>query len=271
MPEAFTGAGSWEEWLHHFECVVDVNKWETNAKKLKWLKVRLTGRALKAFRQLPEASQRDYKDAKKALTKRFEPESRREYYIAELQTRRRKKGEIGLRTGRSSNGSRKRCTPTLTRMREQFALTRILASIVNPQVAFSVRQWRPNTVDAVVTVAMEMESYLGPTGGHVGHVNAARSDEQGQDDSLEVMTVARSQDASIMAMLQKIFERLDKLESKVESVVEKKTRSAEAVVCWKYREQGHMARDCPKVQNPQQSAGGAVNTVVRGCSICHGC
>ena len=72
--------------------VAYVNKWETNAEKLKWLKVRLTGRGLKVFQQLPEASRRDYKESKKALTKRFEPESRREYYITELQTRKTEQG-----------------------------------------------------------------------------------------------------------------------------------------------------------------------------------
>ena len=66
-PEAFTGDGSWEEWIDHFECVADVNKCESNAEKLKWLKVRLTGKALKTFRQLPDAARRDYKEAKKAL------------------------------------------------------------------------------------------------------------------------------------------------------------------------------------------------------------
>ena len=55
--------------------------------------MRLTGRALKAFQQLPEASQRDYKEAKKVVKKTFEPESRQEYYIAELQTRGWNKGE----------------------------------------------------------------------------------------------------------------------------------------------------------------------------------
>lgn len=81
----------------------------------------------------------------------------------------------------------------------------------------------------MVTAAMEMDSYLGLAGGHAVHVNAARSDEC--DDGPEVMAVARGQDAT-MVMLQHI-KRLDKLESKVESIVEK-TSSAEAVVCWKY-------------------------------------
>ena len=92
-PEAYSGVESWDEWIDHFECVADVNKWESNAEKLKWLKVRLTGRAMKAFRQLPEATRADYKLAKKALKKRFESDSRKQFYIAELQTRRRRKGE----------------------------------------------------------------------------------------------------------------------------------------------------------------------------------
>ena len=62
-PEAFSGAASesWDEWIDHFESVADINKqWESNADKLKWLKVRLTSRArMKAFRQLPEATRRD--------------------------------------------------------------------------------------------------------------------------------------------------------------------------------------------------------------------
>ena len=70
--------------------------------------------------------------------------------------------------------------------------------IVNPQVAFSERQQKPTMVDAAVTMAMEIESYLGPMGSHVVHVSAARSDKQ--DDGLEVVAMARDQDA-LMVML----------------------------------------------------------------------
>ena len=57
---------------------------------------------------------------------------------------------------------------------------------------------------------------------------------------------ARGQDAT-MAMLQKICERLDKLES----VMEKRKRSGEPVVCWKCREEGHFARDNLKTKSLQ--------------------
>ena len=129
---------------------------------------------------------------------------------------------------------------------------------MNPQVAFSERQRKQTTVNAAMTMAMEIGSYLGPMVSHVVHVSPARSDEQ--DDGLEVVAVARGQDA-IMVLLQKICERLDKLEFKVESVIEKKTHSAEGAMCWKCRKEGHIACDCPKAKSLQQP-GAAVYTVV---------
>ena len=48
LPEPFSGEGSWESWLYHFENVVDMIDWD-DGKKLKWLKVRLTGKAQTAF------------------------------------------------------------------------------------------------------------------------------------------------------------------------------------------------------------------------------
>lgn len=121
-PEAFTGVESWDEWIDHFESLADVNKWGSNADKLKWLKVCLTSRAMKVFRQLPGATRNDYKLAMKALRKRFEPESRTEFYIAELQIRRRRKGEdwatfgeeLKSIAGQSVPGPRSKCSRTVS-------------------------------------------------------------------------------------------------------------------------------------------------------------
>ena len=68
-PEAFSGAASesWDEWINHFESVTDINKWKTNAEKLKWLKVRVTSQAMKAFRQLPDTARRNYNEVKIAI------------------------------------------------------------------------------------------------------------------------------------------------------------------------------------------------------------
>ena len=98
---------------------------------------------------------------------------------------------------------------------------------------------------------MEMESYLGPTGSHVAHVNAARSEEH--EEGLEVMAVARArgQDAT-MAMLQKICERAGE-------------RNGEEKALWRAScmlevSEGHFARDCLKTKSLQQL--GAVDIVI---------
>ena len=89
LPEPFSGETSWDEWSIHFGNVADVNEWD-DEQKLKWLKVRLTGRAQKAFQHLPEASRATFNLAKAALKMRFEPESRTTRYQAEFQSRRKK-------------------------------------------------------------------------------------------------------------------------------------------------------------------------------------
>ena len=88
IPEPFSGdCGNWQEWIDHFESVAVVNKWDTDGDKLKWLRVRLTGKAHTVFMKLPENTRKDYGECVKALKKRFFPDSKKELYVAELHTR----------------------------------------------------------------------------------------------------------------------------------------------------------------------------------------
>ena len=48
LPETFDGTRDWDKWCFHFENVASVNAWD-DAQKVKWLRVRLTGRAQKIF------------------------------------------------------------------------------------------------------------------------------------------------------------------------------------------------------------------------------
>ena len=41
-PDPYTGEGSWDDWIDHFESIAEVNTWD-DAAKLLWLRVRLTG------------------------------------------------------------------------------------------------------------------------------------------------------------------------------------------------------------------------------------
>ena len=89
LPDVFTGGKNWDEWMDHFDSVAAVNGWD-GEEKLKWLRVRLTGRAATTFRRLSEATRADFTAATTALRERFEPESKKELYMAEMQTRSRR-------------------------------------------------------------------------------------------------------------------------------------------------------------------------------------
>ena len=69
LPETFQGTESWEDWIEHFERVAAMNEWTSNASKLKWLKVWLTGKATAALQRFPEATRNDYAALKEALQK----------------------------------------------------------------------------------------------------------------------------------------------------------------------------------------------------------
>ena len=69
-----------------------VNSWDV-ADSLKWLKVRLTGRAQIVFQRLTEENRSDFDRATAALKERFEPATRKYRFQAELQSRKKRKGE----------------------------------------------------------------------------------------------------------------------------------------------------------------------------------
>ena len=92
LPEPFTGEGSWDQWITHFENVAAVNDW-ADTTKLLWLRARLTKRAQTAYQQFTEEAKASYEESKKALQERFEPKCKRELYQTEFQTRRKQKTE----------------------------------------------------------------------------------------------------------------------------------------------------------------------------------
>ena len=84
--ECFSDKECYEDWIDQFESIADINHWNER-QKLMWLKIRLTRRALMAYKKFPTKTRGSYKNTVRALQERFEPESRRDLYLAEFQTR----------------------------------------------------------------------------------------------------------------------------------------------------------------------------------------
>lgn len=249
MPDTFSGDGKFDDWKEHFENVAAVNSW-TDDEKLLWLKVRLTGKAQKAFKRLGDADRVDYKKAMKALLERFEPASKRELYVAEFQVRRKKKTESWADFADDLMSLADKAYADLQEeARERLALNAYLEQIDDTQISFSVKQKRPKTLDEAVSATLEMESYkCVKEKSSVSHVEA----DVEQDDST-VATVQKKSDSmsEVVQMMQGVMSRLEKLEandlrksSRAPTTQLQQTENRRRVVCWRCHKRGHIARNC---------------------------
>ena len=68
IPGVFNGEPSvnWDEWIDHFESVLQVNEWN-NDNRLLWLEVRLNGKARNAWKCLSDRMKLHYDTTKVAL------------------------------------------------------------------------------------------------------------------------------------------------------------------------------------------------------------
>ena len=259
LPDPFDGEKtSWPEWETHFKHVAVVNKWESADEKLKWLRVRLTGKALAAFSRCSEAVRSDYGECMKALAKRFNPDSKREVYVAELHSRNRRKEEDWATYADILKGLADKAYPDLEEAaRERLALNQFLGELDKPQVAFGVRQGRPKSLDEAVSLTIELESYIGFSHGKPARVNFSQVDAELPNASAST-TVAEEQECSgvLAVTLQSINERLQRLELRLknsEAITEREEqREPRKPRCWNCGKRGHIARLCRSRDSTQQ-------------------
>lgn len=253
LPESFNGEGKWEEWVYHYENVADVNGWDDD-EKLKWMKVRLTGRAQTALQRLPEASRASYDEAKKALHERFEPRSRQTRYQAEFQTRRKKTTEGWADFAEDIKGLVDQAYPSFSEeAKERLAVNHYLQQLSPPQVAFSVRQKRPSNIDDAVATTLEMESYLLET--------LSTSTVAGVEVSEDTAVATVHTQVALTSLVEKLIEKLEQLENRGVSrspppVLRREPRrearerepNSFQGKCWHCGRRGHRASECRMYQ-----------------------
>ena len=159
LPEPYAGEGDFSQWHDHFQSVTAVNEW-SDAEKLHWLRVRLTGRTQTALRRLSEATGDGYTDVSQALKERFEPASKKELHIVEFQTRKRQRGEGWADFGDVLRILADKVYPGLElEAWKRLSLNRYLEQLADPQVAFGVGQACPKTIQEAAAATLQMESY----------------------------------------------------------------------------------------------------------------
>ena len=218
--------------MFHFESVAAVNEWN-DTDKLKWLRVRVTGRAQKALHLLLEAAR--YAETKAALKTRFDPASRH--------TRYQKQSEGWADFADDMKALVDKGYPTLQEeAREQLAVNAFLQQLVPPQVAFGVKQKRPTTLDDAVATTLELESYTAPPPAGVSTTQL----EQPSPPTPQISGITQ---------LTELTEAVQRLTAQVERLQQKETRQRQqrrsstfSGECWKCQQLGHRARDCPQNQ-----------------------
>ena len=264
LPEIFTGDGkqSWSDWVDHFDSVAVVNGWEAADKK-KWIRARITGRAATAYKRLSADDQSTYDKITAALKKRFEPECRKELFIAEFHQRKKRRTEDWAAFGEDLRTLVEKAYPTLQpEAQELLALNHLLSQIENPQLAFAVRQRAPTTVDAAVAAALELETYMGKPPTPIAQVLQS-------DDDVIAATGSSNGGGARRDMMQAVLKRLDKLEQRTgtRDIPTQSQRSGSRgqpggsqrtgpnkrkLICWRCRREGHIARECTSKSKNQQ-------------------
>jgi hypothetical protein len=155
--------------------------------------------------------------------------------------------------------------------REQIALTHYLGQLDQPQLAFSVKQRRPKSVDEAVRTTLEMESYLSTP----KLTMFSSPDNPQREECSPLAAVGKtSPPSSVMSMLEQIMDRLDNLESRMDKLAsdhpskisslstptssksDPPRASRGPIKCHRCGKPGHLAKGClaPKSQ-PKFSSG----------------
>ena len=160
LPDLFTGEGDFSEWIHHFESVADVNGWDDDVTKLRWMHVRLIGKARVALTRCKAES---YKQAREALQECFEPATKKELYKRSFQSRVKELTESWGNFADNFCVLAEKAYPELQEdLRDFIALNCYLEQLRDPRISFEVRKRHPKTISEAVTVTLEVEScFLG--------------------------------------------------------------------------------------------------------------
>lgn len=130
-------------------------------------------------------------------------------------------------------------------------------------MAFGVRQRGSTTVDAAVAATLELETYLRKP---IATVPIAQVEHNAQDDDV-IASVGRgrSDRGGAQDSMQKVLDRLEKIEEqlKTEHVAlenkqnsrrvprPRKRNNQKSMICWRCREEGHIARNCRSQRKDQ--------------------
>ena len=150
--------------------------------------------------------------------------------------------------------------------RKRLALNQYLTGLENPQVAFSVRQNKPETVDDAVRITLEMECYLQASKPTIKVASVVDKEDEDEPGAIVNTTRTKPNDP-----LQLLLDRMDKLEKAVQqkppepdSRANARWRPSRSIppsgphfrrtprICWNCRGEGQISSNCPSPRREKQ-------------------
>ena len=244
LPETFSGDGNWEQWILHFRDCAVVNEWD-DSQLLKFLRVRLTGRAQAVFHRLPDSAKDSFDNAVRALEAHFKPEGKRELYLADFSTRNKRPVESWMEYSEELRWLAAKAYPDLsTKAHEQLALTHFLNSIRDTQTVLLVKQKNPSSLAEAVTYVMQIESVLASTRIVSSH-----------EEPTSVPVLSASREDKLLDLMTKLSDRIESISLQQQSPrftpkprpphrIPAPRAPRKPVICFRCNQEGHFARGC---------------------------
>ncbi len=221
--DQFTGKADLLDYLQHFERVASWNQW-TSQDKATQLAMALAGDARMVLTDLPPWVTNDYGLFVKALKERFCPDGREVTYKAEFRRRTRQAGETVREFGYALRRLAARAFPHIqSDAREEWVLDQFTSGLTDQEERRHVQFGHPQTVEAAIALADEYEGFYTKARKPV----AAAVTKTPQPDTAD---------------LQKKVEALQRPRGPNRSC----GPGRRPITCYNCREEGHMARECPK-------------------------
>ena len=155
----FSGKTSWEVFQAQFNIAAEMNGWQDDDKAV-FLATALEGRAAMVLGSLSDKERRDYNKLVTALTVRFGMAHQSEWAPAKLKCRSRGKEESMPELAES--------VETLTRaayldassdLQDTIAKDNFIDALLDEDIRLKVRQARPQSLQAALENALELESF----------------------------------------------------------------------------------------------------------------